>query len=840
MYPLDTDDDEDIVEAVQDLFKEVHVGDRVGSSSTPCPNPAHKGGSSNVITYKIENRAGKKIVKKMVNGRIEDKVYVAVGNDLKECRSTLLWALQNSGGSQICILHVHQPAESIHFGRIEDKVYVAVGNDLKECRSTLLWALQNSGGSQICILHVHQPAESIHFDHLQACQVTAYHDMDTEDMHQLLDKYKQICQDTGVCAEVQYIETEYIEKGIVEFVLQHNVRRLVMGAAADMQNSSRMVELRSKKAIYVCLHATASCQIQFIRKGEVIFTRKGWLSEADEPFVTDSEESIPSSAYVSEGHQIILHTDNPTQDDGTTSKFNEDNQNATSFSLRQERSINDELYDLLVQAIEDADKSKRDAFEESIRCRKLQKDVIETKRKVSVSEKLCAKELRIRLEVEEMLERTVEELQMELEQKSSLESQIADSVDIVNELEHAVFSKDEQLKIYKKERDKLKVECDDAVRLVEELTEKNANEALNFYSEFESSEVKDAIRNFDRSLKIGEGIYYTTYKGLLRHTKVVVKVFYSRNSQVHSGYQQEVNLVSKLRHPNLVTFIGACPDNRMIIYEYLSGGSLEDRLDCKDDTPPLSWQNRIHIAAELCISLIFLLSCGVVHGNLKPTNILLDRNFVTKLSDFGIHHELSQNEILSNNYPSEYMDPVYLSTGEFTTNSDAYSFGIILLRLLTGKPALGIINEVQLAVDDDNLKNILDSSAGDWPFVQAQQLAVLALSCCDLVTTNRPNFETGIWRVVEPIRASCGLCSSKSGSERRRDIPHYFVCPIFQDTMGDPVVAADGFTYEEEAIKGWLDSGHNTSPMTNIKLANTNLVPNHALRSAIQEWLQQP
>lgn len=58
--------------------------------------------------------------------------------------------------------------------------------------------------------------------------------------------------------------------------------------------------------------------------------------------------------------------------------------------------------------------------------------------------------------------------------------------------------------------------------------------------------------------------------------------------------------------------------------------------------------------------------------------------------------------------------------------------------------------------------------------------------------------------------------------------------------MQDPVVAADGYTYEEQAIKGWLDSGHDTSPMTNLKLTHFKLVPNRALRSAIREWLQQP
>lgn len=61
---------------------------------------------------------------------------------------------------------------------------------------------------------------------------------------------------------------------------------------------------------------------------------------------------------------------------------------------------------------------------------------------------------------------------------------------------------------------------------------------------------------------------------------------------------------------------------------------------------------------------------------------------------------------------------------------------------------------------------------------------------------------------------------------------------ILQEVMQNPRVAADGYTYEEEALKGWLDSGHDTSPMTNLKLDHSNLVPNHALRSAIQEWLQ--
>lgn len=253
----------------------------------------------------------------------------------------------------------------------------------------------------------------------------------------------------------------------------------------------------------------------------------------------------------------------------------------------------------------------------------------------------------------------------------------------------------------------------------------------------------------------------------------------------------QVNILSKLRHPNLVTLIGACPESYILIYEYLPNGSLEDRLICKDNTPPLSWQTRIRIATELCSVLIFLHSCSphsVIHGDLKPANILLDSNYVSKLSDFGICRVLSQNELSSNNTTLccrtnpkgtfAYMDPEFLGTGELTTKSDVYSFGIILLRLLTGRPALGIIKEVECALDKGNLKELLDPTAGDWPFVQAKQLAHLAISCCNRNRRIRPDFASEVWRVLEPMRVSCGASSFRLGSEER--VPYYFICPVFQ------------------------------------------------------------
>lgn len=533
--------------------------------------------------------------------------------------------------------------------------------------------------------------------------------------------------------------------------------------------------------------------------------------------------------------------------------------------------MNDELYDKLEQYVAESETARREAFEESVKRRKAEKDAIEARRRAKASETIYADELRRRREIEEALAKDKEkadqmiellnklrtDLQLAEAQNSSLEGQLLNSNTQVQELEQKMFSAVDLLQKYRKERDELQVERDDALKSAEALRERHSDgssctSTSSLFAEFYFHEIEEATQAFDPALKIGEGGYGCIYKGLLRHTQVAVKMLHPHSLQGPSEFQQEVNILSKLRHPNIVTLIGACPEAWTLVYEYLPNGSLEDRLTCKDNTPPLSWQTRIRIASELCCALIFLHSCtarGVIHGDLKPANILLDTNFVSKLSDFGICRVLSEDDFSENSttlcYRTDpkgtfaYMDPEFLETGELTPKSDVYSFGIILLRLLTGRPALGIKNEIQYALDKGNLKILLDPTAGDWPFVQAKQLAHLAMSCCEKNSRCRPELSSEVWKVLEPMRASCGASAFRMDSEERCDIPSYFICPIFQEIMQDPVVAADGFTYEAEALRGWLDSGHETSPMTNLTLSHKNLVPNHALRSAIQEWLQQ-
>ncbi|KAK4847676.1 hypothetical protein QYF36_004539 [Acer negundo] len=126
---------------------------------------------------------------------------------------------------------------------------------------------------------------------------------------------------------------------------------------------------------------------------------------------------------------------------------------------------------------------------------------------------------------------------------------------------------------------------------------------------------------------------------------------------------------------------------------------------------------------------------------------------------------------------------------------------------------------MQEVLDGGNLEAFLDYTAGDWPFVQAKQLVHTALRCCDLEPSKRPDLISEAWRVLKPMRAACEASSSFwTGSRDHSKPPSYFICPILLEVMQDPVVAADGYTYEAEAMKGWLESGHDTSPLTNLRL----------------------
>lgn len=779
---------------------------------------------------------------------------------------------------------------------LEETIFVAVGKNVEKSKRLLFWVLQSFVGKKICLLYVHRPANVVSFTHrklavnkLKEDAVKAFQELETKKMHDVLDQYRLVLAQEGVEADKIWIKMDDIAKGIVEVIAHYNIRWLVMGAAADKYYSKKPGEIKSKKAIIVCQQAPTSCHIWFVCRGSLIYTREG------RDYGSETEISLPLLLLSSDSdtEQLrLLRSESLTQLDrsldaeevagdleGILGRFDYypvHSCQSTNIILSTSKLIplladeeektktqtTEETCSRLEQAIMDTKDSKQKALVEAVKRWKEEDNVMEAKCKAKALENLCIKEISVRKEMEEALNRRkqevekkknqrdefLKELQMVQEHKFALESQIAGSQNTVDELEQKIISAVQLLISFKERRDAAMMEYENARQEVRRLKRSAIAAAAGGKSEileFSFMEINEATHYFDPSWKISEGKYGSVYKGLLRHLLVAIKMLPSYSSQGLLDFQNGVEIFSRVRHPNLVMLVGTCPESRSLVYEYVRNGSLEDNLFCKDKMPPLPWQTRISIAVQICSSLIFLHSnkpC-IIHGNLKPSKVLLDANFVSKLTDFGVFYLIPQSESGSNltgicnksnpNFTSLYIDPEYLETGMLTPESDVYSFGIILLQLLTGRAGLDILKEVRCAIEKDNFKALLDCSGGNWPFEEAEQLANLALRCCEKNRLDRPDLVL-ILRVLEPMKTS-GI---DSGPKEPSRIPSHFVCPILQEVMDDPQIAADGFTYEAEAIRGWLKSGHNTSPMTNLKLEHCNLLPNHALHQAILEWRQ--
>ncbi|XP_059075464.1 U-box domain-containing protein 33-like [Cryptomeria japonica] len=392
--------------------------------------------------------------------------------------------------------------------------------------------------------------------------------------------------------------------------------------------------------------------------------------------------------------------------------------------------------------------------------------------------------------------------------------------------------------------------------MVEKLTSLGAkvNECSRERQEARREEIKAATCDFSNDFKLGEKDYGIMYRGEIRQIAVAVKILKENGFQFRRDFESEIDIFKDIRHPHLIRIVGACSEQDCIIYEYMSNGSLADHLSCKDASPPLPFYTRFRIAAGVCSALQYLHSFRpdpIIHGDLKPQNIFLDENYVSKISDFGLYSRLLPRDLYSESEPKgtfSYMDPVYLKNAKYSTKSDVYSLGIVILQLLTGKPAPGLVKEVEYALQSATFDKLLDPSAGDWPFVHANQLAYLALDCTHQETKKRPDLQPTVMKMLNQLSnmfAATNLGSLVESGQNLEEateeihVPSYFLCPIFQEAMQDPYIAADGFRYEKEAIQGWFDCGHDTSPMTNQKLVSKNMIANFSLRSAIRQWQER-
>ncbi|KAG0469502.1 hypothetical protein HPP92_016202 [Vanilla planifolia] len=293
---------------------------------------------------------------------------------------------------------------------------------------------------------------------------------------------------------------------------------------------------------------------------------------------------------------------------------------------------------------------------------------------------------------------------------------------------------------------------------------------------FTLEELRAVTKGFSTSNFLGQGGFGPVYKGFiddklrrgLRPQVVAVKLLDLDGPQGHNEWLAEVIFLGQLRHPNLVKLIGYCyeDEHRLLVYEYMSRGSLENHLFKKVITS-LPWLTRLKIAVGAAKGLAFLHQTDnpVIYRDFKASNILLDADYEVKLSDFGLAKDGPQGD---NTHVTTrvmgtkgYAAPEYIMTGHLTTKSDVYSFGVVLLELLTGRKAMDKNrstrekNLVEWAKpylsNPHKVERIVDPKLeGQYSTKGAQKVASIASQCLSHSPKTRPDMKTVV-ETLEPI-----------------------------------------------------------------------------------------
>ncbi|CAI5506975.1 unnamed protein product [Closterium sp. Naga37s-1] len=297
----------------------------------------------------------------------------------------------------------------------------------------------------------------------------------------------------------------------------------------------------------------------------------------------------------------------------------------------------------------------------------------------------------------------------------------------------------------------------------------------NFVKALALEDLVRATDNFASDNELGSGGYGTVYKGLAPGgTLWAVKRAKNANEEGIEDFQNEVDVISKMSHRNLVRLLGYCDEKgeQILVYEFVANGTLRQHIRPSNPTKrPLTFEQRLEIAVGAAEGLKYLHSAAepaIIHRDIKCDNILLDNDMMAKVADFGVFKKSGTNK------PGDemntrvvgtpgYVDPEYYQTYKVTTKSDVYSFGVVLLELITGRPPImedpSVENESYMVtlsrwatpkIAAGKVESILDPRlTGAYPRQALNMLAAVTAMCVRRLGRDRPEMAEVATRLAE-------------------------------------------------------------------------------------------
>ncbi|KAF8009820.1 hypothetical protein BT93_J0726 [Corymbia citriodora subsp. variegata] len=278
--------------------------------------------------------------------------------------------------------------------------------------------------------------------------------------------------------------------------------------------------------------------------------------------------------------------------------------------------------------------------------------------------------------------------------------------------------------------------------------------------EFTYAELHAATDGFSTNNYQSENGFGVVFRGELNGLKITV--MQQKNATFQGDdkeFQSVVHMLSEVRHEHVVTLLGCCSDgnHRLLVYEYVCNGSLDQHLS-RDPGLQLTWDQRIKIAMGAAKGLKYLHDNNIVHRNLRSNSILLTHNYEPLLGDFGLEMTLCEDSDLSSETriaTIPYLAPEYTDSGEFSQKTDCYSFGVILLQLITGlrstDPSFGkhsIVGWVNALLRDKNYPKLIEHSLTDsYDVNQLAWVIRVAVKCLKRAPNSRISMEQVEWMI---------------------------------------------------------------------------------------------